>query len=589
MPEDTADITRRRLLRAAGVAAASATGLTAPAAAAPGDPEYPSEAWFAREQANWARTREAPLRQANDPAFQKRLYEQSLVNFAETQQRRVEESGWRWGWNLCQRYAMQCAGDPYLYPAVETPVAPSDVEPERLESSGNIAEELGASVDVERVLEHLEIDVDGDEAAAALFGSALGGGRPETNVSPEAALEGGTEAPPTASLESPAAVLDAPTAGDVSWSGHSFYDDVGGFERVAFYDSGLDQDEGGARLSGRVWAPQESGPGDALPGVVITNGSIQAPEPIYWWFAHTLVEAGYVVMTYDPRGQGRSDNQTPDGTQGGNADPSVFVTNQVDAIDFFRSTPEDTYQHNTDDVARGDHDAAPVVDHNPFWDRLDRDRLGIVGHSLGATGVSVVQGMEWPEAAKGERNPVDVAVAWDNLSAAGSELAGREVTPRVPAMGQGADYFAGVPKTAPPEADARLSGFESWRDAGVPTYQLNIRGGTHFEWALIPTFPTTDWDGWGNELAEHFSLAWLDFWLKTDEERNAGGRGGGPGPAGGETAERRLLEAEPWRDRLSFYYDSARYLPPAGRRDSWPASGENPEGWYVCENLREGC
>ena len=73
-------------------------GVTAPAAADEyGDPQYPSEAWFAREQANWARTREAPLRQANDPAFQKRLYEQSLVNVAGTQRRRVEESGWQWG------------------------------------------------------------------------------------------------------------------------------------------------------------------------------------------------------------------------------------------------------------------------------------------------------------------------------------------------------------------------------------------------------------------------------------------------------------------------------------------------------------
>ena len=156
-------------------------------------------------------------------------------------------------------------------------------------------------------------------------------------------------------------------------------------------------------------------------------------------------------------------------------------------------------------------------------------------------------------------------------------------------MGQGAGYFAGIPKSSPSDAAVRLSGFESWRAAGVPTYQLNVRGGTHVEWAHIPTFPTTDWDGWGNELAEHVSLAWLDFWLKTDDERRAPGVAGRPSPAGRERAERRLLEAEPWRGWLSFYYDSARYFPPAGRRDSWPASGENPDRWYVCENLRGEC
>ena len=32
-----------------------------------------------------------------------------------------------------------------------------------------------------------------------------------------------------------------------------------------------------------------------------------------WWFSQALVRAGYVVLTFDPRGQGRSDQQTPTG------------------------------------------------------------------------------------------------------------------------------------------------------------------------------------------------------------------------------------------------------------------------------------
>ena len=587
MVDDGPDVSRRSLLRAVGAGTtAAALGIVTPATAREyDDPESPSAEWFAREQANWARTREEPTRQTNDPAFQARWHEQSVHNFADWGRLGVEEPGWQRGRNLCQQYAMQCTGDPYLYPATAVP-GRSSVDADAVASSGAIAAELDGRANVHAVLARLDRDVDPDAADRRLARSRLSSGAEDVDVSPGAALRGGATDPPTATLPDPS----GSTTGGASplWSGHPFYDEVGEFCQVAFYDSGLDRDAGGARLSGRVWAPLDGDPGDELPGVVITNGSIQAPEPIYWWAAHALVAAGYVVMTYDPRGQGRSDNRTPDGSRGGNANPGVFVTNQVDAIDFFRSTPEDPYQHN--DRRRPDDDAAGVVDVNPFWDRLDRDRIGIVGHSLWATGVSVVQGIEWPAPAKGDENPVDAAVAWDNLSTPGSELAGRSVEPRVPTMGQSADYFAGVPKTRPPEPDARTAGFAGWREAGVPTYQLNVRGGTHFEWSRIPTFPTTSWGAWGNDLAEHFTVAWLDYWLKTDAELRAAADDPGPagGPRGRTTVEERLTDLEHWCERLSFYYRSARYLPPAERRDAWPA-GESPRNWYVSEDLRGDC
>jgi hypothetical protein len=166
-------------------------------------------------------------------------------------------------------------------------------------------------------------------------------------------------------------------------------------------------DRGGAQLFGRVWAP--AGATGPLPGVVITNGSVQAPETLYWWAAQALVDAGYVVLTFDPRGQGRSDNRTPDGEQGSNANPDVFATNTIDAVDFFHSTPAAPYEGN----AAGDPRAVDAF--NPLHAVVDRDRLGAVGHSLGARGVSVVQGVTpWP--GTGEANPIDVVVAWDNLA-----------------------------------------------------------------------------------------------------------------------------------------------------------------------------
>ena len=338
-------------------------------------------------------------------------------------------------------------------------------------------------------------------------------------------------------------------------------------------------DEDCARLSGRVWAPKGSKAGDGLPAVVIENGSIQAPEPLYWWMAQALVRSGYVVMTFDPRGQGRSDQQTPAGGQGSNIDSSVFWNGLVNVIDFFRSTPVAPYPHNAS--CAGTY-ATPVTDFNPYFDRIDRDRLGLAGHSLGATGVSVVQsygaaGAEpWP--GKFDRtNPVKVIVAWDGLStpapASGSTPA---VVPHVPAMGQSSEYgIGGTPKTAPPDVEGEKGAYVAWRDAGVPVYQLTIQGSTHFEWSLIPTFPSTSWcpevvegqcsGGWGRPLAEHYSMAWFDRWLKK------------PGEQGYETADSRLLADADWVERYSFYSKAARAFPSRNGAKQ------------LCEDIRAGC
>ena len=332
----------------------------------------------------------------------------------------------------------------------------------------------------------------------------------------------------------------------------SFYETEGLVEEAIYFDAQ------GALLSGRVWVPKSSQPGDKLPGVVIETGSVQAPETMYWWIAQALVRRGYAVMTYDVRGQGRSDNRTPSGSMGSNANSNVFATNLVDSIEFFMSTPDRTYPR------AGERAGAPIDDFNPFHDRIDHDRLGIIGHSLGASGVSVVQGMDpWPGRVLSS-NPVDVAVAWDNLSAS-ANLGGQSVKPRVPTMGQSADYgLVPTPFTSPPSPDGRNAGFAAWQKAGVPSYQVNIRGGTHYEWSRIPSFPTSSWD-WGNPLAEHYTLAWLDRWLKL------------PGEAGYDTADARLLEDAAWTDRLSFYFRSARAFP---TRDG---------AWQNCADIKVGC
>lgn len=465
-------------IRARRVAAASLVLClaTTAALAVPEGPEYPSAEWTAREAANFARTTEAPLEQAN-PLFQARLQTRSVLNEADWLARLADDPSWGSPTSgntnitpLCTSWMQQCAGDPFRYP---------DADP--------------------------------------------------------------------------------------------FYDSEAVVQPVVFYDRDC------ARISGRVWQPANAA--GALPTVVIENGSIQAPEPLYWWMAQALVRAGYAVMTFDPRGQGRSDQQAPSGEQGSNANPTVFWDGLVDAIDFFRSTPQTPYPHN---LACQDTYPTEVTPFNPQHAVQDRDRLGLAGHSLGGTGVSVVQsygaaGAEpWPGQLDAD-NPVDVIVAWDSLRAP-SEASGSTpaVVARVPAMGQSSEYgIFGTAFTAPPDPEGHKSAYAGWVGAGLPVYQLTIQGSTHFEWSLIPTFPATSWcpdpasgncaSGWGNPLAEHYSLAWFDRWLKT------------PGEPGFDTADARLLADADWVERYSFYFRSARNFATRGGSRA------------VCDDIRAGC
>lgn len=372
--------------------------------------------------------------------------------------------------------------------------------------------------------------------------------------------------------------------------GKTFYESEAEVTPVVFYDDGC------ARLSGRVWSPRGVPPGTRLPAVVIENGSIQAPEPAYWWAAQLLVRAGYVVMTFDPRGQGRSDWQTPTLQQGGNINAEVFVTGLVNAIDFFRSTPSRPYTWNQ--TCAGTYPTI-VAEHNPFHDRIDPERLGITGHSAGAIGASVVAGFDAPDAEPwpGEldaTNPVRALVAWDPLIAGASSLLQLEkmAVARVPSLGLTGDYisadslslnvltgaFTLAPNLLPPDPDQHLLlAYEDYVGAAVPVYVLTIAGATHFDFSHVPTFPATSWcsdtgsgacqGGWGIGPMQHYTLAWFDRWLKR------------PGEVGYADADRRLVDdaGSEGAAKLSFRYRSARDFPDrSGKRQ-------------ICVDIRAGC
>ncbi|MDP9385991.1 MAG: hypothetical protein M3P50_12325, partial [Actinomycetota bacterium] len=314
---------------------------------------------------------------------------------------------------------------------------------------------------------------------------------------------------------------------------------------------------------------------------MITNGSVQAPETAYWGQAATLAKRGYVVLTWDPQGQGLSD------TYGAGADRNDGVPSQEgrpfydgteDALDFLFSTPARPFVPRpscTSGTSHAEKQARRVREgrnapFNPAWRSVDLSRVGIAGHSLGAAAVSYV----------GQADPrVKAIVAWDNLrtSAAPGKSCGGRPRPDVPitkpALGISNDYgLFRQPHTSEPDPQARTEVSRAYSKAGVDSAQLNVRGGTHYEVSYVPNqyFSASLR---GIDLTAWYTGAFFDRYVKGD-----------PG------AERRLLTGrwradaagaaiDPLKDPNVFsgYYRS--------RIDVGRGGGTRA----VCEDVRAGC
>jgi dienelactone hydrolase len=344
----------------------------------------------------------------------------------------------------------------------------------------------------------------------------------------------------------------------------------------------------GATISGHVWATR-SGPA-RRPGIVITNGSVQADEQLYWFAAQALAKAGYVVLTSDPQGQGQSDEfgEAPDQDEGSPAqtDGRPFYDGTIDALNFFLSTGKRPYQpvpscdSDTSHAAKQNRRVAAGLDaaYNPFWRMLNPNRIGLAGHSFGAAGVSY----------EGQKDPrVSAIVAWDNLGAPSVPTSGNTsvkpcpsnpashapTTITKPALGMSADYFlTPTPYTSDPDPLAKSTQSLNYSKAGVDTGELVIRGGTHYEFSWIPNVAFGATLRGADEVA-WYTTAWFDKYLKGDA-----------------SADQRLLTNR-WRsdapeaaidpnhdgNTFSFYYQS--------RLDVHLSTGAR----FTCENLRQGC
>ena len=378
-------------------------------------------------------------------------------------------------------------------------------------------------------------------------------------------------------------------AGDVRlyrWEGNGY----GRVRKVLFTT------RNGATISARIWSAVNPAvtPNAKLPGIVITNGSVQADEQMYWYAAQALAKDGYIVMTFDPQGQGQSDTfgQAPDESEGfpAQSDGRPFYDGTEDAINFFLSSPKHPYEPvpscetGTSHAAKQNKRVSSGLDaaYNPFWAELKAGGIGLAGHSFGAAGVSYI----------GQWDPrVKAIVAWDNLGQPAPSSEGPDgaslgekpcpanpadrTTPAItkPGLGMSADYgLPPTPNTELPNPNAKSKETHAYSEAGIDSGQIIIRGGSHLDFSFIPNQAFGASLRGADQIAWYTS-AWFDKYLKAQR-----------------SADRRLLTNR-WREdpieaavdlhhdgnAFSFYYRS--------RLDIHLAGG----GVFDCENLRRSC
>jgi dienelactone hydrolase len=290
------------------------------------------------------------------------------------------------------------------------------------------------------------------------------------------------------------------------------------------------------------------------PAVIVVHGGA-ANQEMYLWGAEALAEAGYMVLTFqipEPENAG-GDSHYPDTRA---------------ALNYLLSTPQ----------ARASGGAF-----NPRWAELDRDHIGLAGHSAGGVAVSRL-GQEDPR--------VSAIVSWDRAQS-GPMPAGLRL--RTPALFMTADFNCQkvpvclpVRYAEPPDPHGpgdKDTDFQRVRAAGVDTMKVSLRAATHLDFTqFAPTPPSSRY---GAIVTSYYTLAWFDRYLKG--ERGALRRltattfdgsadlhyisGGTFDPATQRNVPAHI-GGRPVADRLSFHFRSAYYF---------------GHGRVRCEDMRAGC
>lgn len=215
------------------------------------------------------------------------------------------------------------------------------------------------------------------------------------------------------------------------------------------------------------------------PAVLVQHGGYRSRKELHRWATQSLAEAGYMTIAIDAL-----------------HDDDQFFEDATDALDWLVATP-----------------VAPTAagEHNPFWEELDRDRIGVAGHSGGGATANRLGA---------EDARVDAVVAWDR--------SGRYDLPErlpVPSLYMLADHgFTPERRSEPPPPDGyegdehdpgdKWQDFDRARAQGTDTMKIVLRAATHLDWVPLVAAASQ----YGEAVSAYYTIAWYDRYLKGGDD-----------------------------------------------------------------------
>ncbi len=245
------------------------------------------------------------------------------------------------------------------------------------------------------------------------------------------------------------------------WYGHPDYNEAVALVPVTFNNRYGTPLYGEIVLPKRGTVPPSSGP---FPVILALEG-LNTNVAMYRWWHQVFADAGYLVFAFDFSGQGHSADE-------GAGDPGDNITEAQDALDW-------------------------LLDESPVRDALDRNRIGVIGHSMGAIATLGLQAVE-PR--------LRAAVAAAPISEASAPFDSNPI----PVMIQTGDHdgpVAPIPFVNPRVVRPDYEKLEGDRAFIVTEAASHAQ---HTNYALLPT------SRWGHEIAARYSLAWMDWHLRGD-------------------------------------------------------------------------
>lgn len=348
-----------------------------------------------------------------------------------------------------------------------------------------------------------------------------------------------------------------------------------------------------AKISGHIWAPRSLAGVYRYPAVVMVNGSGDTEEE-YWSFGQDLAEHGYVVLTFDPQGAGKSDTAPapafcdPKGSwrqpqemgvqehgtcAGQNGDQVAATTGELPGVAALvvgghlgnqgTLDVQSLYEQLEPNFVFGALDARDflVSASNPARRLVDPQRIAVMGHSLGAYAAALT--------ANGDpKHRFSVGVALDSYA-----HFAHHVSARVPTiyLQSEQEFFAGPRLAPPPPTGLHATRFDypQFVRRRLPVLYAVLAGSTHQEFAYVGPEAHLPASARGQRVATYFALAWLDRWLKRthsadnrliattfDTSTDTSSIGLGHWDPLTQTNRPHLLAGSLIRDALSRYYTS---------------------------------